>query len=204
MKILIVEDEPIIAEDIAHILNKNEYVVSTICYTKEEAIFELEKNTPEMVLLDIHLSKLYDGIDIANLIHEKYHIPFIFITSYSDKQTIEKAKHTEPSSYIIKPFTEANICSAIEIAFFNFTQRNKLNNPILSLVKLNLILTDTISEREFELLNLLYDGKTNKQIADTLFISLNTVKKHINHIYLKIDATSRASAIVRLRELMTK
>lgn len=203
MKILILEDEPVIAEDIAQILEKNEYTISSICYTKDEAIHELENNTPEMALLDIHLSKQYDGIDIANLIHEKYHIPFIFVTSYSDKQTLEKAKHTEPSSYIIKPFNEANICSAIEIAFFNFTQRNKSQHPMLVLSKLNQRLQDTISEREFELLSLIYEGKTNKQLADALFISLNTVKKHINHIYLKIDASSRASAIVRLRELMT-
>lgn len=203
MKILIVEDEPLIAEDIAEILQKNEFVVTNIAYSKEFALSELSTNLPDMALLDINLNNKMDGIEIAQNIQANYQIPFIFITSYSDKNTLEKAKLTEPSGYIVKPFNEASLCSSIEIAYYNHTQKNKRHFPELNLVKLNANLTDKISDREFDLLKLIYEGKTNKQIAETLFISGNTVKKHINNIYLKLNTISRATTLVKLRESMS-
>jgi DNA-binding NarL/FixJ family response regulator len=203
VKILIVEDEPIIAEDIGALIERNDFVATAIAYTKKDALHELDTNLPDLVLLDINLNGEMDGLLIAEQIHEQYNIPFIFITSYSDKSTLEKAKYTEPSGYIVKPFNEAGLYSTIEIAMFNHAQKNKLKFPTLSLQTINKNLQEAISEREFTLLELIYDGKTNKQIAEILFISLNTVKKHINNTYLKLDATSRASAIASLRRLMT-
>ena len=202
IRVLIVEDEPLIAEDIAQGLEKNEFLVSAVVYSKEDAIEQLNINLPDMVLLDINLSGELSGIEIAEKINTQYNIPFIFITSYSDKQTLEKAKFTEPSGYIVKPFNEASLYSTIEIALYNHAQKNKRKFPDLSFEKINQHLADLISEREFSLVQLIYDGKTNKQIADALFISANTVKKHINNTYLKLGASSRATSIVRLRELM--
>ncbi len=202
IRVLIVEDEPLIAEDIAQGLEKNEFLVSAVVYSKTDAIEQLNINLPDMVLLDINLSGEMSGIEIAEKINTLYNIPFIFITSYSDKQTLEKAKFTEPSGYIVKPFNEASLYSTLEIALYNHAQKNKRKFPELSFNKINLHLTEHISDREFSLLQLIYDGKTNKQIADALFISTNTVKKHINNTYLKLDASSRATSIARLRELM--
>ncbi|MCY7293006.1 MAG: response regulator transcription factor [Ferruginibacter sp.] len=202
IKLLIVEDEPLIAEDIAQWLEKNEFLVSAIVYSKEDAMEQLITNLPDMVLLDINLNGEMSGIEIAEKINTVYNIPFIFITSYSDKQTLEKAKYTEPSGYIVKPFNEAGLYSTLEIALYNHAQKNKRKFPALSLNKINNHLSDHITEREFSLLQLIYDGKTNKQIADALFISTNTVKKHINNTYLKLGACSRATSITSLRELM--
>ena len=129
---------------------------------------------------------------------------FIFLTSYSDKRTLTNAKFTEPSGYIVKPFTEAGLYSSLEIALYNFAQKTKHNFPELKLTVINQSLKNPVSEREFELLQLIYNGKSNKQIAADLFISLNTVKKHINNLYLKLDATSHSSAIARIREMMCK
>lgn len=203
VKILIVEDEPIIAEDIAALIERNDFVVSAIVYTKENALHELQTNLPDLVLLDINLNGEMDGLLIAEKINEQFNIPFIFITSYSDKSTLEKAKYTEPSGYIVKPFNEGGLYSTLEIALYNHAQKNKVKFPPLSLQKINKNLQDEVSEREFTLLELIYEGKTNKQIAEILFISLNTVKKHINNTYLKLGANSRATAIVCLRFLMT-
>ena len=202
IRVLIVEDEPLIAEDIAQGLEKNEFLVSAVVYSKQDAIEQLNTNLPDMVLLDINLSGEMSGIEIAEKINTLYNIPFIFITSYSDKQTLEKAKFTEPSGYIVKPFNEASLYSTLEIALYNHAQKNKRKFPELSFNKINQHLTEHISEREFSLLQLIYDGKTNKQIADALFISTNTVKKHINNTYLKLGVSSRATSIARLRELM--
>lgn len=202
INVLIVEDEPLIAEDIAQAMEKNDFAVSAIVYSKEDAIEQLNTNLPDIVLLDINLSGEMSGIEIAEKINTVYNIPFIFITSYSDKKTLEKAKQTEPSGYIVKPLTEAGLYSTLEIALYNHAQKNKRKFPELALNKINQHLSDPVSEREFSLLQLIYNGKTNKQIADVLFISTNTVKKHINNTYLKLDASSRATSIARLRELM--
>ena len=202
IKILIVEDEPLIAEDIAAIVERNDFRVSAIVYSKDDALEELKNNLPDLVLLDINLNGEMTGIEIGGKINDDYNIPFIYITSYSDKNTLEKAKHTEPSGYIVKPFNEAGISTTLEIALFNHAQKNKRKFADLSLHKINQHLPEQISEREFALLQLIYDGKTNKQISDALFISSNTVKKHINNTYLKLNANSRSTTIARLRELM--
>jgi DNA-binding NarL/FixJ family response regulator len=202
MRILIVEDEPLIAEDIAESLVKNDFEVTAVAYTKAEALRQLETNLPDMVLLDINLNNKMDGIEIAATIQQQYQLPFIFITSYSDKSTLEKAKVTEPAGYLVKPFNEAGLHTSIEIAFYNHTQKTKRNYPEVSLGKLNRHLSEPVSEREFDLLKLIYEGKTNRQIAEALFISANTVKKHINNVYLKLDATSRSTVLLKMRQLM--
>lgn len=203
-KILIVEDEPLIAEDIAEALRRNDYAVSAIVYSKDDALAELDLNLPDVALLDINLNGGMEGIEIANTIAANYNIPFIFLTSYSDKATVASSKVTEPAGYIVKPFTEAGLYSSLEIALYNYAQKNKRNFPELKLSVINQHLASPVSEREFQLLQLIYDGHSNKQIAAKLFISLNTVKKHINNLYLKLEVTSHSSAVAKIRELMCK
>lgn len=204
IRVLIVEDEPLIAADIAGILERNDFLISAIVYSQEEAMEELSERLPDIALLDINLHGKMEGIDIAEKINKGYSIPFIFITSYSDKNTLDKAKHTEPAGYIVKPFNDAALYSTLEIALFNHAQKNKHQYPPLSFQKINHGLAEPVTEREFNLLELIYDGKNNKQIAEAMFISANTVKKHIYNTYFKLGADSRATAILRLRQLMQR
>ncbi|MBK8520646.1 MAG: response regulator transcription factor [Chitinophagaceae bacterium] len=202
VRVLIVEDEPIIAEDIASALKTNDFEVSAIVYSKEDALAELKNNQPDLVLLDINLHGGEEGIEIAKLINEKYFLPFVFLTSYSDKQTLQYAKSTEPSGYVVKPFSDAGLYATLEIALYNHTQKNKHRFPGINLEFINKTLPTHLSEREFVVVELIYAGKTNNQIADELFVSINTVKAHIKSIYLKLGAFSRSTLILRLRELM--
>ena len=204
IRVLIVEDEPVIAENIAQYLNNNDFKVSGIAYDDEEAKKILETDLPDAVILDINLESEMNGIDIAQLINARYHLPFVFFIIYADRETIEKAKTVTPWGYIVKPFNENTILATLAIAVSNFAQANKKGLLEISLEKINKHLLSALSEREFDVLKLIYDGATNRQIADALFVSVNTVKKHINSAYLKMDAASRTSAIVRLRELMMK
>src|SRR6185369_15098431 len=95
----------------------------------KKALDAIEKLDPDLVLLDINLkgSEL-DGIRVAEQIHQNYQIPFIFLTAFSDKATLEKAKLTEPYGYIIKPFEEDDIRTAIEIAYYKYTKDLELQN----------------------------------------------------------------------------
>jgi len=204
IKILIVEDEPVIAKNISMYLDNNDFMVSGIAYDYEEAMKELEHNTPDAVILDINLDSDKDGIDIASHINKEFHIPFLFLTSYSNKETLERAKVVEPSGYIVKPFNERTLLASLEIAISNFSQRSNQQVPELKMEKINKHLLSPLTEREFSAVQHIYNGKTNNQVAALMFVSLNTIKVHIKNAYLKLDTSSRTMAVVRLRELMLK
>lgn len=204
VRVLIVEDEPIIAEDISACLKKDNFLVTEICYTAMQAEKQLGENLPDIVILDINLKNGDEGIGLAKKINADHKIPFVFLTSYSDKQTLQQAKATEPSGYIVKPFSCGGLYAALEIAIHNYAQQHKVKFPELDLQKINQTLSSPLSDREFEVLHLIYNGITNRQIAEQIFVSVNTIKKHINNAYLKIDASTRTNAITRLRELMLK
>jgi DNA-binding NarL/FixJ family response regulator len=204
LKILIIEDEPVIAENISMYLNNADFTVSGIAYDDEEALSQLRHNTPDAVILDINLDSAIDGIEIAGYINQHFRLPFLFLTSYSDKETLQRAKVVEPSGYIVKPFNGQTLLASLEIAISNFALRSNYQVPDLDADKINKQLLSPLTDREFSVLQLIYQGKTNNQIAEELFVTINTVKVHIRNTYLKLDAGSHSTAIVRARELMTK
>jgi len=124
-KILIVEDEPIIATDIELILENLGYEVCGTVDNAVEAMENIIENNPDLVLLDIHIEGDMDGILLAQEIKEKHKIPFIFLTSNADTQTINRVKRTKPSGFIVKPFDEKDLQSNIEIALFS--DKNQTN-----------------------------------------------------------------------------
>ncbi len=204
LKILIVEDEPVIAENISIYLDNNDFEVSGIAYDSDEAFEQLKHNTPDAVILDINLESEKDGIEIADYINKNIQVPFLFLTSYSDKNTLDKAKAVQPGGYIVKPFNERTLLASLEIAISNHAADINKKLPALSLEKINKYLLSLLSNREFEITQLLYDGVTNNQVAEKLFLSVNTVKTHLKSIYLKLDAGSRLNVMNKLRQIMAK
>ncbi len=120
IKILIVEDEAIIADDLRYILEDFDYAVTDFAVGYTEAIAALTREKPDLVLLDITIRGEKDGIDLAAFINKNYRIPFIFLTSHGDKSTIERAKATLPYGYLIKPFESDDVFAAIEMALGRF------------------------------------------------------------------------------------
>lgn len=204
IKVLIVEDEPLIAEGIKmHLANTNFNVVG-MAYDDEEAMYLLQTKKLDIAILDVNLESVKDGIQIAEYINKSYPMPFIYLTSYSDKGTMDRAKHTSPAGFIVKPFNKKTLLATLEIAVSNFTTINNQHVPNLSMTKINRHLTVPLSDREFELLQLLYDGKNNQEICDMLFIAMNTVKRHITNTYFKLDVKSRTEAISLVRNIMLR
>lgn len=200
--VLIVEDDPMIAEDLFGIVKKLGFAPMEPCYTKDEA-FEIlaAKSKPGIVLLDINLDGEESGILIGKKLNELYQLPFVYVTSYSDTATVKAAGQTQPAGYIVKPFTAATVYSAIEIALANHAQKVKPVTAVFSLEKINSKLPTPLSEREFELLQLINDGNNNNEISDKLFVSINTTKKHLKNIFAKLDVASRTAAIAVARKL---
>jgi PAS domain S-box-containing protein len=117
-RILLVEDEGIIAEDIQMSLQDFGYEVCGIVATGEDAVLKTNELRPDLVLMDVVLQGHMDGIEAANQINTSLKIPIIYLTAYADDKMLERAKITEPFGYLIKPFRDRELHSTIEMALF--------------------------------------------------------------------------------------
>ena len=122
IKIGIVEDDEIISKNISIILNTLGYETTLPATDYHEALKMIESWKPDLVMLDIQIDGPKDGIDVAEFINKDHKIPFIFLTSNSDKYTVERAKKVFPPAYLIKPFGKEDLFSAIEICLYNFSK----------------------------------------------------------------------------------
>lgn len=122
VRILIVEDNVIIADDMQSMLEEIGYEIVSSVMAFEQAVKVLAENEVDLVLIDIVLASDKTGIDLGKHIREKYNIPFVFITSNSDRATVESAKLVKPNGYLVKPFEQQDLYTAIEIALSNFSE----------------------------------------------------------------------------------
>ncbi|NOT76945.1 MAG: response regulator [Cyclobacteriaceae bacterium] len=126
--ILIVEDEPIIASDIAATLKDRGFVIAGIVDNADDAMKFLSTTTPDLALLDVKIRGTKDGIALAHDIRARYKLPFIFLTSYYDAKTVDRAKAAEPEGYIVKPFDENDLFINVEMALYK--NRSKPAAPV--------------------------------------------------------------------------
>lgn len=128
-KILVVEDQTIVALNIKNRLKNLGYAVPCTVVSGEEAIREIEVTNVDLVLMDIMLKGDMDGIEAAQIIKSRFGIPVIYLTACTDIETFERAKLTEPEGYISKPFKEEDLYSIIETALQkNRSRKKKVEN----------------------------------------------------------------------------
>lgn len=120
-RILIVEDESLVAMDMADMLTRLGYEPLPGAMDYSEAIKQLDEKHTDLVLVDITLRGTETGIDLARLIRDQYRLPFIFITSHSDKEIVGKAVATQPNGYLMKPFDANDLFTSIEVALANYS-----------------------------------------------------------------------------------
>ena len=197
IQVLIVEDEPLIAKDIERCLENIDFSSAGIAYTSEKALDILRKTQVDILVLDINIKGSMDGIQLAEQINEEFKLPFIYLTSYSDKGTVDRAKHTLPYGYIVKPFDEGDLLTSLEIAIHRFAKENS-SGPI-DFENFNSKLAQPLTKKEFEVLKDINEGLTNKQMAEKQFVSLNTVNTHVKNLYAKLNLHSRSEVHVFLR-----
>ena len=115
-KILVVEDERLVAEDIAECLRSVGYDVIGTAKSCAEAVVQVEEGRPDLVLMDITLRGDVDGIDTAHILKDRFATPVVFLTAYSQKTILDRAKEVEPLGYVVKPFDEGSLVSTVEMA----------------------------------------------------------------------------------------
>ncbi len=175
MKILIIEDEFILATDLSEILESEDYEVVFIADNGQDAIDFYQENEVDLVLCDISINGNLDGIETVGKLIALKSAPIIYLTALTDTETIERAKKTFPAAYIPKPFNIINLRMAIEMAINNFAFR--ANSPTLKIIKDD----KEITQKEVIL-----------QVNDAIFIKQNYqfVKFPLSEIlYLEADNT---------------
>ncbi len=125
-RVLVVEDEGIVARDIQNMLIGLDYNVVAVSRTSKDAISQARAKKPAIVLMDIMLQGTHAGIEAADAIYKKLNIPVIYLTSYTNEATLELAKKTTPYGYLLKPFEERELLTSIEIALYKFAMEKEL------------------------------------------------------------------------------
>ncbi len=150
VKIVIVEDEAIVAKDLRNRLQKFGYIVSGIASSGQEAINKSLEFCPDLVLMDIRLKGIMDGIEAAHEIHKYLDIPIIYLTAYADDKTLDRAKVTEPFGYLLKPFKERELQINIEIALTKHHLEKQLKTHQKWLTTLLNSISDGVISSDFE------------------------------------------------------
>jgi CheY-like chemotaxis protein len=133
-RVLIVEDEWIVAADLRTRVEQLGYQVLDVAYAGAEAITKALSLRPDLLLLDIQLRDDLTGIQVAEAVLERLDIPIIFVTAYADRETLQRAQHVGPSGYLLKPFEESELSTAMELALYKHQMEKRLREDQLSLV----------------------------------------------------------------------
>ncbi len=192
MRILIIEDEIIIARFIEQQLTANFNCSTAIALNQQEVEDTMPGFLPHLILCDINLKEEKDGITLVENMREHYAFDIIFITSYQSKAIIERALLYQPLNYIIKPADEAAIFAALKLAWPLIEA-----NPKLGKTQDNTPIQQMLSHTEQKIIQLILQNKTSREIATIMFLSPHTIKNHRHNICRKLSLKDGNNALLK-------
>ena len=199
-RILVVEDESIVARDIRNMLLGLGYKVTAVVSDPKEAIKSAKREQPHLVLMDIMLKGDISGVEAADKIYSGLNIPVVYLTAYADETTLQRAKKTEPFGYLLKPFEERELKSTIEIALYKFSMEMKLRErerwltTMLKSIEDGVIATDKRGNITF--MNPLAEVLTGWKQAKAL-------DKPLNNVYKIIGAKKESKRALSIKDILT-
>jgi len=203
-KILIVEDESIVALNIKNRLEELGYAVVAMLNSGEAALQVVDHNRPDLVLMDIKLKGTVDGIEAAALIRSRFQIPVVYLTAYSDEETVDRAKFTEPYGYILKPFEARDLCTTIEVSLHKHQMEQQLREReqwlATTLKSIGDAVITTDSQGSITFMNPVAEALTSWKQEEVLGSNLAQVFQTINE---KTREVVENPAVVALREGVT-
>lgn len=222
-RILVVEDEPVVATDLAQELTSLGYSVVGTAVDAEMAVQMADVHRPTLVLMDIHLEGVTDGIEAAEQIRHRFGIPIVYLTAYADEETLHRAKATEPLAYLVKPFHRTELHATITVALHRYEQDRKRSTKTVefsdALSAIDKVLqragaatvpsggpsverfaeVNDLSPREKDVFVCLSGGASVKKIAEALGISPQTVRNHLKAIFQKLHVHSQVELISKFQ-----
>ena len=198
VKVLIVEDKSVVAEDLRLCLEDFGYITSGVCTNGFDAIEKTEELSPDILLMDININGPIDGVETVRQITATHSLPVIYLTAYSDSATVDRAKSTHPAAYLVKPFDPIDLKIAIDIAIENF-QKDKNDKDMsngehaLPVINDSFFIKQGESYHKVPFTNILYveaDGSYTKihttQGTMTLSMNMKGVLSNLPSIFLKV------------------
>ncbi len=194
VKILVVEDEIIIADNLCDVIEELGYKALEPALNYTEALEFIKEDTPDIAILDIQLGGKKTGIDVAKEIIKNYNFPYIFLTSNSDEATIREVKALNPPAYLVKPFTKEELYASIEIVLHNYSEEKPILNEQNEFSHNSLFIKEKGVYKKIVVADVLYLKsehvyteiflKTNKnQLIRT---SLNTIINKLNSNFIRV------------------
>ena len=197
-RILVVEDESIVAFNLQQRLSKLGYDVPAIAVSGQESFDLVEQTLPDLVLMDIHIQGDMDGIDVAARLRETHAIPVIYLTAYSEDSTLERARKTRPYGYLLKPFSERELHATIQMAF----ERHKLEIELVDSQRQLQQALDAASLGVLELDKASTAITTSPRSAD--LIGWSPDQPHtLADLLARVDASDRAAITSKLQESLS-
>lgn len=205
IKCLIVDDQPILREGLKSLLATcDDIEVIAEASNGKEALDQLSIVQPDVVLMDIRMPVM-NGVEATKAIKEKYpSITIIILTTFDDDQFILDALRNGASGYLLKDMGIQQLASAIRDGFSgNVLLPGRIANKLTMMI--NSVSNHPMNEsdysaREKDIIQLLVKGYSNSEIAETLFLSIGTVKNYVSQIYSKANVTDRSNAVIHFKQ----
>jgi DNA-binding NarL/FixJ family response regulator len=207
-RIAIVEDKKLIRESLVDFVHTDpECECVCTCATAEEALKQLPKHQPEIVLMDIQLPNL-SGIECtARLKQQVTALKIIMVTMYEDTDRIFKALRAGACGYMLKCCSPEELVSAVrEVRQGGAPMSREIARKVIASFQEPVAAAaevEELSPRERDILELLAEGQSNKQIASRLSLTENTVRWHLWHVYNKLHVRSRTAAVLKFQSSKT-
>lgn len=231
-QILIVEDEWIVSRAVQKTLEAAGYTVTDVVASAKEALQSIERRRPDLVLIDIVLQNGVDGVELARQIRSQIAVPVIYVTAYADTKTLARAAETEPAGYIVKPFQESQLLSAVVMALNRTAPPERpwgageasavaggaegsTGDPRQQHFRtVARALADragfggreqmALTSRELEVVRLLLSNGRVVSIAERLSVSPHTVRNHLRSVFRKLGVHSQVELIRELSSHMNE
>jgi len=227
-RILIVEDELLVAKDLQVTLETWDFLIVGHTDDGEDAVRLVESLQPDLILMDVRLKGKMDGITAGEQIWQQWKIPLVYLTAYADELTLQRAKLSEPFGYILKPFEEQQLRATVTVALRKaWTEKQQSDFGVTTMIDQTLgelkkmfeaqrapcVLQSSsvlvppqqwlhfLTQREEEILRRLCSGDRVSMIARSLFISPHTVRNHLKAIFRKIGVGSQTELMEELKVL---
>lgn len=189
-RVLYVEDEPLLAQTACAALNRAGFTTLPPVHHSAEAVDAVVRGQPDVILLDIKLDREGDGIDLAARLRSVHPVPIVFVSGYSDRETVARALGQSPSGFVVKPFHPEQLVTAVHMALARGA--DGIDTSKLPGVEL-------LTPREREILEALLTGRRISGIAEAADVSVHTVRNQVKSIMTKLGVHSQDELVARFR-----
>jgi DNA-binding NarL/FixJ family response regulator len=195
-RLLIVEDEVIVAEHMRAVLSRAGYLAPTPVTSASEAEAAVAAERPDLLLIDIALERGQDGISLAENLGSRYQVPVVFVSAHADRSTLARASRLQPSGFVVKPFLPQQLVAAVAAALGGSPRGGGAGAKV---GEADGPAYDLLTPSETQVLDALVTGLRIRSIAAERGLSKHTIRNQVKSILFKLDVRSQEELVLKCR-----